>query len=137
MSNSKVAADSSVGSNSDETITTAVGATMIALSLIAVGFRFYARFSLKTGFGWDDWFILVAIASLVAAGICVLAGMSTYLVLTHECCALCGCFVRRSLALVTENMRACGYNLILSQRGSDTARETVWLIFVTNDSIHR
>lgn len=92
MSNSKVAADSSVGSNSDETITTAVGATMIALSLIAVGFRFYARFSLKTGFGWDDWFILVAIASLVAAGICVLAGMSTYLVLTHDCCALCGCF---------------------------------------------
>ncbi|KAK7734009.1 hypothetical protein SLS53_008004 [Cytospora paraplurivora] len=73
MSNSEVAADSSVGGNSDETITTAVGATMIALSLIAVGMRFYARFSLNTGFGWDDWFILVAIASLVAAGICVLA----------------------------------------------------------------
>lgn len=76
MNNSNVAADASAGDNSNETITTAVGATMIVLSVISVALRFYTRISLKTGFGWDDWFILISLSSLLAAGVCVLVGMS-------------------------------------------------------------
>ncbi|ROW04857.1 hypothetical protein VMCG_04749 [Cytospora schulzeri] len=67
------AADASAGDNSNETITTSVSAVMIVLSGIAVGLRFYTRFSLKTGLEWDDWFILVALSSLLAAGASVLA----------------------------------------------------------------
>lgn len=78
MRNSTTAAsDASAGDNSNENITTAIGAVMIVLSVIAVSLRFYTRFSLKTGFGWDDWSILVALSSLLAAGVCVLAGMYT------------------------------------------------------------
>lgn len=77
-SDSKVAADGSAGDNSDETITTAVGALMIGLSVISVALRVYTRISLKTGFGWDDWFILIALSSLLVAGICVLVGTSTH-----------------------------------------------------------
>lgn len=73
MSNSTTtAADVTAGDNSDENIITAVGAVMIVLSVIVVGLRFYTRFSLKTGFGWDDWSILISLSSLLAAGVCVL-----------------------------------------------------------------
>lgn len=58
----------------NETATRAVGATMIALSIIVVAFRFYARVSLKQGLRWDDWFALIALVSLLVAGVLLLAG---------------------------------------------------------------
>jgi hypothetical protein len=76
-STTPTAADITAGDNNDENIMTAIGAVMIVLSVIVVGLRFYTRFSLKTGFGWDDWSILISLSSLLAAGVCVLTGMST------------------------------------------------------------
>ncbi|ROW06199.1 hypothetical protein VMCG_04513 [Cytospora schulzeri] len=61
------------GDNDTETATTAAGATMIVLSIIIVACRFYARFLRKSGLKWDDWFILIALTSLIAAGVLVLA----------------------------------------------------------------
>ncbi|KUI73938.1 hypothetical protein VM1G_09646 [Cytospora mali] len=60
------------GDNNLETASTAAGATMIALSIIMVACRFYARLLLKSGLKWDDWFILIALTSLIAAGVLVL-----------------------------------------------------------------
>lgn len=61
--------------NNPETASTVAGATMIVLSIIIVACRFYTRLFLKSGLKWDDWFILIALTSLIAAGVLVLAGM--------------------------------------------------------------
>lgn len=56
------------------TVETAVGAAIIALSIIVVALRFYTRIYLKSGLGWDDWLSLVALSGNIAAAILVLAG---------------------------------------------------------------
>ncbi|KAI1419669.1 hypothetical protein F5Y12DRAFT_776773 [Xylaria sp. FL1777] len=51
----------------DETGTTIiVGAIVGVLALIAVLLRFYVRHYRRSGFSWDDWFILVSILSVIA-----------------------------------------------------------------------
>lgn len=59
----------------NEDATTAAGATMVALSVIVVIFRFYTRLRLKSGLRWDDWFILISLISLITAGVLVVVGM--------------------------------------------------------------
>lgn len=54
--------------NTDDATSTIVGA------IIAVALRLYTQLSLKQGLKWDDWFILISLASLVVAGILVLVG---------------------------------------------------------------
>lgn len=58
----------------NEDATTAAGATMVALSVIVVIFRFYTRLRLKSGLRWDDWFILISLISLITAGVLVVVG---------------------------------------------------------------
>lgn len=58
----------------NEDATTAAGATMVALSVIVVIFRFYTRLRLKSGLRWDDWFILISLVSLITAGVLVVVG---------------------------------------------------------------
>lgn len=55
-------------------IETGVGATMIALGIVVVGLRFYARIHLRTGLGWDDWLALVALVASIIAALLVLVG---------------------------------------------------------------
>lgn len=56
-------------------IETGVGATMIALGILVVGLRFYARVHLRTGgLGWDDWLALVALVASIIAALLVLVG---------------------------------------------------------------
>jgi cation transporter-like permease len=56
----------------DTTSTTAVGALVIVLAVIFVALRFYARYSTKTGFGWDDWLILLALVATILTDVLVL-----------------------------------------------------------------
>lgn len=80
MSNStSVSTDDRASAKSNEDLTTAIGALVIALSIVAVVLRFYTRFTIiRTGFDWDDWFVLLALIFLVAAGVCVLIGRSKF-----------------------------------------------------------
>lgn len=57
-------------------IETAVGATMIALMVVFVVLRFYARVHLKTGIGWDDWLALVGLVAAIVAALLVLSSKS-------------------------------------------------------------
>ncbi|KAI1356107.1 hypothetical protein F5Y01DRAFT_268545 [Xylaria sp. FL0043] len=43
-----------------------VGAIVGVLALIAVILRFYVRYHRRSGFSWDDWFILISILSVIA-----------------------------------------------------------------------
>ncbi|KAF3763194.1 hypothetical protein M406DRAFT_352242 [Cryphonectria parasitica EP155] len=54
-------------------VETGVGAAMIALSIIVVGMRFYARTHFKAGLGWDDWLAMVALVGNVSAALLVLS----------------------------------------------------------------
>ncbi|PQE06685.1 integral membrane protein [Rutstroemia sp. NJR-2017a BBW] len=56
----------------DTTSTTAVGALVIVLAVVFVALRFYARYSTKTGFGWDDWLILLALVATILTDVLVL-----------------------------------------------------------------
>ncbi len=58
----------------DNDTTTAVGAAMAALAIIAVGLRFYTRYSKKAGFKWDDWLILAGLLCMIATDIVVICG---------------------------------------------------------------
>lgn len=61
-------------SYAEGTVQTAVGATMIALMIIFVALRFYARVHLKAGLGWDDWLALVGLVAAILACLLVLGG---------------------------------------------------------------
>ncbi|KAI0433753.1 hypothetical protein F5Y09DRAFT_43329 [Xylaria sp. FL1042] len=51
----------------DESETTIiVGAIVAVLALIAVLLRFYVRYYRRSGFSWDDWFILLSILNVIA-----------------------------------------------------------------------
>ncbi|KAI1486513.1 hypothetical protein F5X96DRAFT_654715 [Biscogniauxia mediterranea] len=60
----------------DDDATTIVGALGAVLALISVALRFYARYSTKVGFGWDDWLVLVALLATIATDIVVLCASS-------------------------------------------------------------
>lgn len=66
---------SSSSSYDQGNIETGVGAAMIALSIIFVFLRFYARIRTKAGLGGDDWLVMVALTGNVVAALLVLAGM--------------------------------------------------------------
>lgn len=55
-------------------VETGVGAAIIALMIVFVGLRFYARVHLKTGLGWDDWFALGGLIAATVAALLVLSG---------------------------------------------------------------
>ncbi|KAI1380125.1 hypothetical protein F4677DRAFT_405911 [Hypoxylon crocopeplum] len=57
---------------SDDDATTIVGALGAVLSVLSVALRFYSRHFTKTGFGWDDWLILLALLAIIATDILVL-----------------------------------------------------------------
>ncbi|KAI1077954.1 hypothetical protein F5B20DRAFT_248573 [Whalleya microplaca] len=61
---------------SDEDPTTAVGALVAVLSVLAVGLRFYTRYSTEAGFKWDDWLILLALLAMISTDILSLYGTS-------------------------------------------------------------
>jgi cation transporter-like permease len=69
----------------DTTSTTAVGALVIVLAVIFVALRFYARYSTKTGFGWDDWLILLALVATILTDVLVL--WCSYLLAFPACSA--------------------------------------------------
>ncbi|KAI0973302.1 hypothetical protein F4678DRAFT_426392 [Xylaria arbuscula] len=51
----------------DDTGTTIiVGAIVGVLAIIAVLLRFWVRYYRRSGFSWDDWFILISILSIIA-----------------------------------------------------------------------
>lgn len=47
---------------------TVAGAILIVLDILTVASRFYLRWFIKAGFGWDDWIILIAILSGILPG---------------------------------------------------------------------
>lgn len=55
-------------------IETGVGATMIALGIVVVALRFYARIHLQNGLGWDDWLALVGLIATIIPSLLVLSG---------------------------------------------------------------
>jgi hypothetical protein len=57
-------------------VTTAVGAPVAILALIAVVCRFWTRHSTKAGFRWDDWMVVLALLGTIATDILVLWGSS-------------------------------------------------------------
>lgn len=69
--------DTESSSYAEGDVETGVGATMIALMVISVGLRFYARIHLKTGLGWDDWFALAGLVAATVAALLVLCGEFT------------------------------------------------------------
>ena len=44
------------------------GGVLIALDIVTVAGRFYARWFTKAGFKWDDWTILIAMLSGIIPG---------------------------------------------------------------------
>lgn len=73
----------SSGYYAEQNLQTAVGAAMIALSILFVVLRFYVRLRFnKAPLGWDDWLALAALVATVTAGLLVLMGMLTL------CCRL-------------------------------------------------
>jgi hypothetical protein len=60
------------GDGEDDAISTAVGALVAALALIAVALRFYARHTTAAGIKWDDWLILLAFSTTIVADALVL-----------------------------------------------------------------
>lgn len=82
---------SHASANAQESTVTVVGAIMIVLAVLAVIFRFYTRYRLKSVLGWDDWMALVAVASGVAAGALVLAGKLPFYFhpWSHRCSRVC------------------------------------------------
>ncbi|KAJ3579203.1 hypothetical protein NPX13_g1363 [Xylaria arbuscula] len=49
----------------DNNSTIIAGAIVGVLALVAVILRFYVRYSRRSGFSWDDWFILVSMLSVI------------------------------------------------------------------------
>lgn len=66
--------DAESSSYAQGNVETGVGAAMVALMIVFVGLRFYARISLKTGLGWDDWFALIGLVAATVAALLVLSG---------------------------------------------------------------
>lgn len=62
-------------SDSDTTVTTAVGGLVAVLAIVAVTFRFYTRYFTKAGLGWDDWLILLSLIVAIATDIVMLYGL--------------------------------------------------------------
>ncbi|KAI1412527.1 hypothetical protein F5Y13DRAFT_199776 [Hypoxylon sp. FL1857] len=56
----------------DTDTTTAVGAVVAVLAVLCVALRFYARYYTKSGYGWDDWLILLALVAIIVTDILVL-----------------------------------------------------------------
>lgn len=68
-------AEASSGNYAGQTVQTAVGATMIALSVFVVALRFYVRLRFnRAPLGWDDWLVLVALIATITAGLLILMG---------------------------------------------------------------
>lgn len=44
------------------------GAILIVLGIVTTASRFYSRWSIKAGFGWDDWTILIAMLTGILPG---------------------------------------------------------------------
>ena len=57
-----------------EDAATVAGGVLIALDIITVAGRFYARWSTKAGFSWDDWTILIALLSGIIPGVLTIWG---------------------------------------------------------------
>lgn len=57
--------------NNNNNNTTAVGALVVVLAVVSVALRFYSRHSTGTGFGWDDWLILLALIATILADVLV------------------------------------------------------------------
>ncbi|KAI1768873.1 hypothetical protein GGR53DRAFT_476174 [Hypoxylon sp. FL1150] len=53
-----------MGANVD--VRTAVGGVVSVLAIIFVALRFYSRHFTQTGYGWDDWMILLALLTIIA-----------------------------------------------------------------------
>jgi hypothetical protein len=70
-------------SDHDEDVTTAIGALVAVLAVISVALRFYSRHVTRTGFKWDDWMILIALAAVIVTDALVLAG-SSFRQLTYQ-----------------------------------------------------
>jgi len=70
-------------------VETAVGATVIALMVIFVALRFYARVHLKTGIGWDDWLALIGLVAAIVAALLVLSSKS---LVKYSCIATIGIY---------------------------------------------
>lgn len=71
------ASSSSSSYYAEQNVQTAVGAAMIALSIVFVALRFYVRLRFnKAPLGWDDWLVLAALVATVTAGLLVLMGMA-------------------------------------------------------------
>ncbi|KAI1813952.1 hypothetical protein GGS20DRAFT_442254 [Poronia punctata] len=60
-------------SDSNQDVTTAIGAIVAVLAVIAVSLRFYSRHVSRTGFQWDDWMCLVALSAVIVTDALVLA----------------------------------------------------------------
>lgn len=58
--------------DSDTTASTAVGALVIVLAVVSVALRFYTRYFTGAGFKWDDWLILLALATTIVTDVLVL-----------------------------------------------------------------
>ncbi|KAI3321063.1 hypothetical protein HD806DRAFT_211358 [Xylariaceae sp. AK1471] len=54
------------------TASVAVGGLVAALAVISVALRFYSRHITATGFKWDDWLVLLALATTLTSDILVL-----------------------------------------------------------------
>lgn len=61
----------------DDDVILIVGIVLGISAIIAVVARFYARYSTKAGFRWDDWLILVAIASMIIIDVLAVYGSSS------------------------------------------------------------
>ncbi|OTB08993.1 hypothetical protein M426DRAFT_130333 [Hypoxylon sp. CI-4A] len=57
---------------SDDDVTTALGALVAVLAVLSVALRFYSRHYTKTGFGWDDWLILLGLLCIIVTDVLVL-----------------------------------------------------------------
>lgn len=55
---------------------TVAGAILVVLDIITVASRFYSRWSIKAGFGWDDWTILIAMLTGILPGALTIWGAS-------------------------------------------------------------
>lgn len=72
-----MASSASGDTDSGVDVTTAVGAPVAVLALIAVVLRFWTRYFTRAGFRWDDWMILVALLGTIGTDAMVLAGLLT------------------------------------------------------------
>lgn len=59
----------------DEDTVTVVGIVLMVVDILTVVGRFYSRWYTKSGFGWDDWTILIALLLSLLAGILTIYGV--------------------------------------------------------------